>query len=80
MQIDVKLDEMDYAYVHDVLIEATWDEDSKKGKDFSNEEIDLILKDVPKNIISIAYSWGFGDTVFRDNLYEWYEGLKETQE
>ena len=64
MKITIELDNEDVEYISEVLFEL--DVDSCK---LSTKAILELVNKLPKNIISKAYQWGWGDTVVRDELY-----------
>lgn len=37
----------------------------------NEQESELLMKKIPKNISGIAEMWGYNDSVFRDNLFEY---------
>jgi len=37
----------------------------------TKEESDYLMQQIPSEISSLATQWGYGDTVFRDNLFEY---------
>ena len=73
MKLEMKVDEHDYAHLHDVFYDATYCEETKEGKSLSNEEIDELIEKLPAHIKGEAFAWGFSDTVVRDNIYVWYQ-------
>ena len=66
MDLKLKLDDMDYAHVHDVLCDLT-------NKKFTRQEIDEIIEQLPQHILGEAYAWGFSDTCVRDQIYAWFK-------
>ena len=65
MKLEKSIDDMEYAHLHDVLLEAS-------DKDFSNKEIDEIIEKMPIHIKCEAFSAGFSDTCVRDQVFVWY--------
>ena len=57
------LEQSDFDILHDVILEV-----SEKSR--SNEEIEKIWQNLPEGIRLQAEQWGVGDTVVRDNIYE----------
>ena len=51
-------------YLHDVVYNAT-------GKSLNNVEIEELATKLPLSILNIGLEWGFGDTVFRDKVFDW---------
>lgn len=60
----------DWDHMHDCILDATWD---SIQKNCSREELVEIFNELPKEMQLDAYKWGMSDTVWRDNLIEWYE-------
>lgn len=50
--------------VHDILVEL-------EGIKPSNIKILEVIRFIPQSILSIGRKWGYRDTVFGDELYEW---------
>lgn len=64
--VDTLTDE-DCGYIHDVVIEATW-ETTKTN--LTNEQCKKLFLRLDNYIIGQAVMWGVGDTVVRDNIYD----------
>jgi hypothetical protein len=52
----------EWHHFHDVVFEAT-------RKDLEVDQLRTVFNQLPGHIQSIAYEWGFSDTVFGDNAY-----------
>lgn len=62
--LPVTIDEHDFACMHDTIIDAT-------HKHLNQEEILEVIQIIPEEILNAAISWGFNDTDFRQQLYQW---------
>lgn len=60
--------------LHDVILEV-FDYD----RPLSDVEVIYYWNFLPKHIKMTALEWGGGDTVFRDNAYEWFEKNKHVK-
>lgn len=66
-----KFNKNDWAHLHDVVINSTWD----TGKlSLNQEQLESLYTQIPEELTEQAEKWGMNDTVFRDNLSIW---LKE---
>jgi len=61
------LDPDDYDSLHDLMGDVT------DNLEITNEEIAKYWNDLPEHIKLEAVEWGCGDTVVKDNIYEWLE-------
>ncbi len=52
---------------HDVIFDST-------GEDLTQEELILKFSELPNEIKIIAIKWGMNDTVFRDEVYTYFNG------
>jgi len=66
MKVTVELEKEDFDVLHDVVLEVT-------GYGYSDKELQIVWDNLPKDIQSIAISWGTNDTVFRDKMYRHLE-------
>lgn len=73
MKVKFELEDMDYAYVHDVVIDAI-------NKNLSKAEVHSLVDQLPSHIKAEAVAWGFGDTCVRDQIYTWCEKTFKTEE
>ena len=64
MKVKFELEDMDYAYIHDVVIDAT-------NKNLSKTEIHAFVEQLPLYIKAEASACGFSDTCVRDRIYTW---------
>lgn len=55
------------AYIHDVVMEATWD---TAKVNLSDEQCKKLFLRFESTTIGLAILWGLSDTVVRDNMYE----------
>lgn len=60
----------DWNHLHDCILEATWNTDKKKC---TQEELEAIYELLPQHLQLLAIEWGMNDTVFRDDVIEWYK-------
>ena len=74
MKLELEIDDHDYASLHDCLYNLT-------EKDFSREELDLVIEKLPTHIKGEIFSWGIADTCVRYQIYVWYRDnvMKEQQ-
>jgi hypothetical protein len=62
-----------YPAIHDVLYDVF-------NIHYSNDEIDDMVMKLPIDVQWTGIQWGWSDTVFRDNAYEfWMQQRNETQ-
>lgn len=73
MEVTVRLDDYDYRYLHDIILNALDIEPTK----ITSEFIDEVWKALPERIQHTAIEWGTSDTVFREEAYTWLEKHKE---
>ena len=66
--IDIDVAELDY--LHDVVYNAT-------NKSLSNDELMELVAKIPTNILFIALEWGFSDTIFRNQVFEWLISIND---
>ena len=59
----------DYPAIHDVCYDAV-------GKSLTNDEIDEVIMKLPVRTQMKGITWGWGDTEFRDDLYDFLKGRK----
>jgi len=63
-------DKNDWAHMHDCILDAT----SADGQlSLSQEELETLFMELPREMRMDAFSYGMSDTPWRDNLYEWYQ-------
>ncbi len=74
--ISILGDQDDFDYLHDILIEIYDNFHNLKDENKIKIYIDLLLS-APDNILGDIYSFGFSDTVVRDNIYEFVSNNKE---
>ena len=55
----------DWDHLHDAVLEST-------GENKNMEELNKIFDSLPSDLKNLAYKFGMNDTVFRDNVIEYY--------
>ncbi len=66
---DLFADSHGLAAFHDCLFEAI-------GRDFTDDELREVFDSLPDDIQETAQEWGLVDTVFRDDAYEYLQGIQ----
>lgn len=65
----------EWASLHDSLFCALYNENRAPGIDeLTPAVLALALQSLPDHIGGTALQWGFGDTVVRDNVVEFFQG------
>jgi hypothetical protein len=59
----------DWNHFHDVILNATWNTTKTK---LSQTELEKLFFELPTELQEDAKEFGMNDTVWRDNVYEWY--------
>jgi hypothetical protein len=62
--------------LHDVIVNF-FESLSDMPEDQQEVVYEKLLMNLPDTVLGDMYSWGFSDTVVRDNLYEFIEDNKE---
>jgi hypothetical protein len=60
----------DWDHMHDCILDATHETDALS---LSQEELETLFMELPREMRMDAFSHGMNDTPWRDNLYEWYQ-------
>lgn len=60
-------DKNDWDHMHDCILEATG------TLSLSQEELETLFMELPREMRMDAFSHGMNDTPWRDNLYKWYQ-------
>ena len=84
--MEVTLDKSDYQEAHgrilDCIMELKFVEFENKYSRKPNyeeldkpsdEEIDSLIKQIPRHIMGEAFQWGFSDTCVGDSIYVWLQ-------
>lgn len=62
-----------WASFHDALYNATYNDVSKEGKTFTQDELEALFMTLPDDLQYKAFLWGMSDTEWREDVYEWYQ-------
>jgi hypothetical protein len=68
-----EFDKQDWASFHDALFNATYDDKSDEGKNFTQDELEVLFMTLSDDLQYKAFLWGMSDTEWRENVYKWYQ-------
>jgi hypothetical protein len=73
---DYNFDKNDWAHFHDVILDVTWN----NGKiNLNQEEMEKLFWILPEDMRMDAHKWGMNDTLWRDNLWVWYNNYERNE-
>lgn len=68
-----KFKKNDWAHFHDVILDLTYND----GKvNLNQEEMEQLFLELPEDMKIDAQEYGMNDTLWRDDLWMWYEQNK----
>jgi hypothetical protein len=68
MEVKFEFEEGDFSSMHDILFDLS-------GHSYTDKELEKMFNKLPSHIQGTAVSWGMDDTVFGDQVCEYFDNI-----